>query len=120
VTLSNNTLVRSRYGVRRTGGTAIARNTLSVLNTTDYSGIFSSQSTGNVSGDATAPASGSYYRRALVTFANPSAGDYRLAATDTGARGRGIDLSTLFTLDIEGQVRVAPWDVGADQMVPVP
>lgn len=118
VTLLNNTAVASRYGARRTGGSLVARNTLSVGNTTDYSGTFASGSSNNVSADQTAPALGTYYRGATVTFVNASGGDYHLASGDTGARDRGANLSATFNLDIDGHARTLPWDVGADEVVP--
>ncbi|MBA4388309.1 MAG: hypothetical protein C0404_10035 [Verrucomicrobia bacterium] len=50
----------------------------------------------------------------VFTFVNESADDFRLAASDVGARGCGAP--GFGTLDIEGEMRAAPWDAGADQV----
>jgi glucose/arabinose dehydrogenase len=120
VTLYNNTIVGSRYGIRRTGGTAIAQNNLSYANTTDYAGAFSNLSSNNASRDQTAPAFGTYYRGITVDFVNETGGNYHLAGSDTGARDRGLDLSNVFQQDVDSQIRVVPWDIGADEFVASP
>jgi hypothetical protein len=55
------------------------------------------------------------------TFVNAGAGDYHLAATDAGARTYGVTDpgAGLFSDDIDGQTRAAPWDIGADQYVSI-
>ena len=69
----------------------------------------------------TADAPGSHSKQStIVTFVNAAANDYHLSPSDTAARGAGTNLSgseTLFNDDIDGQTRVNPWDIGADQVV---
>lgn len=52
------------------------------------------------------------------TFVDPVNGDYHLAATDTGAKGFGVNLSAdanyAYSDDIDNQNRADPWDIGAD------
>lgn len=45
--------------------------------------------------------------------------DYHLAPDDAGARTHGLNVSGTygFSDDIDGQTRVAPWDIGADQVI---
>jgi PKD repeat protein len=47
----------------------------------------------------------------VFTFVNPVSNDYRLAATDSGARALA---TSGFGKDIEGQLRTPPYDIGAD------
>lgn len=55
------------------------------------------------------------------TFVDEANDDFHLAAGDVGARGFGTNLSTdpdiSFSDDIDGQTRVVPWDIGADQVL---
>lgn len=55
-----------------------------------------------------------------LTFVFAGSGDYHLDSTDTGARGKGTDLSSdgtyAFSDDIDGDTRSA-WDAGADEYV---
>lgn len=120
VSLYNNTVAGSRYGIRRTAGTVVAQNNLSYANTTDYSGTFGTLSTNNASRDQTAPAFGTFYRGVVVSFVDEAGGNYHLTAGDLGARDRGLDLSSLFLQDVDGQNRVAPWDLGADEVAGLP
>ena len=57
-----------------------------------------------------------------VTFVDETNDDFRLAASDTAAIGKGLDLSgdpsLSFTTDIDGNTRTVPWDAGADQFEP--
>ncbi len=69
------------------------------------------------SGSDTTPDAGNVLNQ---TFSFVDAGgDFRLTAADTGARGRGRDLSAdailAFDDDINGNPRVGAWDVGASQ-----
>jgi hypothetical protein len=54
-----------------------------------------------------------------ASFVDASAQDLHLSPTDTAATGQGIDLSadwaTAFAVDIDGDPRTVPWDIGADQ-----
>jgi hypothetical protein len=53
------------------------------------------------------------------TFVDADNDDYHLASTDAGAIGFGMTDpgSGLFSDDIDGNTRSAPWDVGADEYV---
>lgn len=57
--------------------------------------------------------------RVSQTFTFVSSTDYALASTDGGARNYGMTDpgSGLFTDDINGDTRSAPWDIGADEYV---
>ena len=119
----NNTLVASDTGILHNNGTLVAKNNLVSGTGTNYSGTFSSSSTGNLSEDATAPAFGTYYRNKTVTFRNAGTRDFHLAASDAAARNHGVNLSAdanlAFAVDADGDSRPASgWDIGADQ-VPV-
>ena len=73
--------------------------------------------THNASGDATAPATSASINQTFQ-FVDAANGDYRLSQTDTGARTKGIDLSTAsygFTNDFLNQTRLTPWDIGATE-----
>ncbi len=66
----------------------------------------------NLSQDATSPNPG--FRNKTVQFA----GGYHLAVTDVAARDKGADLSAagqIYSVDIDGQARISPWDIGADE-----
>jgi len=71
----------------------------------------------------TTDAPGSHSKQSTtVTFVNAANNDYHLSPSDTAARGAGTNLSgseTLFNDDIDGQTRVNPWDIGADQIFTV-
>lgn len=45
-------------------------------------------------------------------FVAPNVGDYHLTKTSP-AVGKAVDLSQLFTTDLEGSTRKSPWDIGA-------
>ena len=68
----------------------------------------------NLSQDATSPQVA--LRSKLVTFVG--APNYHLNAADVNAKDQGTDLSADPNLvvfdDIDGQLRAAPWDIGAD------
>lgn len=51
------------------------------------------------------------------TFANEAGDDFHLASGDTTWKGQGTDLSGTFTIDIDGETRSAPWDIGADEVI---
>lgn len=95
---------------------SILRNCLGSGNTSgDFDTGFSASSEYNASADATAPGTNSRTSQTF-TFAGGGA-PYQLAATDTGAKGFGKDLSADATFpfddDIAGSTRSAPWDIGA-------
>ncbi len=120
--LSNNTIVDCRRGIDGLQGTVIAKNNL-VYNSTNanYFGTFSAASTNNLSGPAMAGAPGANPRNATaVTFVNQAGDDFHLQTSDTGAKDFGLNLSfdpnLAFTGDIDGGLRQAPWDIGADDV----
>jgi len=50
------------------------------------------------------------------SFVDAAAGDYHLAPDDTGARDYGTsDVGAVTSTDIDGQTRLDPWDIGADE-----
>jgi len=75
----------------------------------------------NASDDATHP--GTSGQTGEVTFVDEAGSPVNLHLTsgDTVCQGNGTDLSAAspyaITLDIDGQARVAPWDIGADGLV---
>ncbi len=115
---------RAGFGIYAFAGITVAKNNIAYNNTIDYYGTFSSASTNNLSKDATAPAYGTYYRNAIVLFADSANSDFHLASADTGAKGYGTNLSAdsnlAFSNDIDGQGRSGSWDIGADQFVATP
>jgi len=75
----------------------------------------------NLTSDATSP--NDTFDNLDVSFVNESGNDFRLAMSDTAAKGVGVNLyndSNLpFTTDIEGEARPeapSPFDIGADQI----
>ena len=122
VIVMNNTVYGcSGVGIYKYGSkNLIAKNNLAYNNTTDFSGTFHASSTNNLSSDNTAPAYGTYYRNASVSFLDPDNNDFRLLPTDTGAKDKGIeetdssiDLESLQS-DIAGNERYdGYWDIGA-------
>lgn len=49
------------------------------------------------------------------SFVDANNQNYHLLSTDEGAKGFGVDLSSAFTTDIDGETRPAVWDIGMDQ-----
>ena len=80
--------------------------------------------THNLSGDATAPAAGTYYRSKTLYFmaAQGRTGDYRIAPADLDAKGKGTDLSAdgtfAFDDDSAFNLRSGAWDLGASNYAP--
>lgn len=68
------------------------------------------------SSDATADDCGGEGNRINQTFAFTDAahGDYHLAASDTAARDVGCS-GAFLAMDIDGDTRSGPWDIGADE-----
>ncbi len=115
----NNTVVDvvAGFALRSSGG-ILARNNLADAPGTDYYGSFAAGSDFNASTDASAPGLHSRRNQTFV-FANRAGKNFHLAATDTGARNYGLDLSADLHLpiadDIDGQTRSGGWDIGADE-----
>lgn len=72
----------------------------------------------NVTSDTTSP-DGASFRSLTATFAGAGSSNFHLDSADTGAIGRGTDLSAdaglAFSTDYEGTLRETPWSAGADQ-----
>lgn len=111
----NNTVTTCTVGIQCTNATNISKNNLCYGNNADYSGTFSSQSTNNLSKDGTAPAYNTYYTTATVAF---QSGTYLIDSTDTGAKDKGADLSSIFTTSINRLTRPqgTAYDIGASEV----
>lgn len=73
----------------------------------------------NISDDTTAAGDNSHTSIDIateITNASTTAFNAHLLATSTYAKEGGIDLSSIFTGDVDGQTRGAIWDIGADQI----
>lgn len=120
----NNTIYNCGLGFYRWGGTAILKNNLiQATVAANYGGTIDASSTHNISQDATAPATGVYYRNKKVEFSDIANKNLHLSAADNVAKGVGADLSAdanfAFNIDIDGNTRPSPptgtWDIGADE-----
>ena len=59
---------------------------------------------------------GTTYTTSDPMLVNPTSGDYHLQS-GSPCRSIGADLSAYFTVDIDGETRTVPWDIGADQYI---
>jgi hypothetical protein len=115
----NNTVVDliNGFGIRA-GGTCYAKNNLVRAPGDDFYGVFYPGSDFNASADNTAPGLNSN-KNSVFSFVNSANDDFHLAASDTGAANRGIDLSgdpdIDFSSDIDQESRSGAWDIGADE-----
>ena len=114
----NNTMADCAYGIYDGVGTTIARNNIANVSITGFTGSYAGASSNNVSNHNDAPGQNSKSSQA-PSFVNAGIYDFHLQPADTVAKGAGVDLSgdaTIpFTTDIDGNLRTAPWDIGADQ-----
>jgi hypothetical protein len=96
-------------------------NNISTNNTTawDIAGTGNSTYTSNISDDATSP--NVPLRNISVQFIDGANKNFHLSLSDTSAKGNGANLNAdsiwPFTNDIDDQLRVIPWDIGADQTI---
>lgn len=60
------------------------------------------------------------YTEQRFFFKDPEGLDFGLYWDDPGAAGKGADLSSSFTTDINGNTRTTPWDIGAVIADPTP
>ena len=117
----NCTAYKNRYGLQRygtTGGNVILKNCMSLENTdNDYTGTFDASSDYNMSSNTSAPGTHSLHNKtASANFVSTAAGSEDLHLKyGADAINAGTSLSSVFTNDIDGQVRSIPWDMGADE-----
>lgn len=103
----------------------ICKNCISANPTTGAGfGFLSTGSSGhsnNASDDNTAAGTAARINQTF-SFVNAAAGDFRLTIADTGAKGFGLTDpgSGLFSDDIYGTVRTAPWEIGPYEFPPTP
>lgn len=119
---SNCTAVGLAHGFHCIGGALTAKNCIAQNCTDGFSGTFSAASDYNIS-DIAGDAPGAHSKTGVVQFVDAAAKDYHLAASDTVARGAGINLTASgITTDIDGDARHATgaWDIGADQVAESP
>ena len=116
----NNTVVDGSQGIAQYNGTVVAKNNLAYNNSNNWNGAFGAASTNNLSGPGADPQTpGTNARNGVaVTFVNAPLDDFHLAGGDVGALNQGTnlsaDLNLPISLDIDHQVRVPAWDIGAD------
>jgi len=120
LTLQNCTVAKCDTGVYVGDSTLIATNVYTGGNTTnDYANAGTLTCTTCMhSSSATVTGSTGNVAHSTANFTNVTAGseDYHLV-TGSALIGQGTDLSGSFTVDIDGQTRAAPWDIGADEVL---
>ena len=115
VSAYNNTAYNCRFGFRQVAGTFIAINDVAMSASNGFDGTFDATSNYNAS-DIAADAPGANSQNGVAaTFVNAAGGNFQPANTDTVARHNGTTDpgSGLFSDDITGAARSAPWDIGA-------
>jgi hypothetical protein len=89
--------------------------------TIGFVGTFSASSSNNAEDDGNGVPGTSGYSNTTFTFVNAASDNFHLAGSDTGARSRGVDLSSdstyPFNTDIDGETRTGTWDIGPDQYI---
>lgn len=119
---SNITMVASTAAITQGSqvNDPVVRNSMSMGNTTGFGGTYKTGTTNNAS-DIVSDAPGLNPQTGSVVFVNAPNDDYHLDVTDTVAIDNAADLSAVsddpFTIDIDGEIRVAPWDIGIDEIV---
>jgi len=124
--LYNNTFQGSYIGVNAVAGIVIAINNIFSGCTTAASGTFAAgtnfNATNNVSMGYTVTGGGNVDDKLSQAFAfvAESTDNFHLAINDTAAKDAGLlnPGSGLFFDDIDGDTRIAPWDIGADEYLP--
>jgi hypothetical protein len=111
----NNTVYNCRFGYQQ-GGTAtfISINNAAMSCNDGFNGTFDASSDYNAS-DIASDAPGANAQTGSITFVNAAGGNFQPAYTDTVALGNGTTDpgAGLFSDDITGAARAAPWDIGA-------
>jgi len=112
----NNTLHGCIDGIREAGGTVVCRNNVVQDSSgSNFVGSPDSPSDYNVSDDATSAGGAHDWTTTSVTFENEGGDDFHLDSTEDG-NYEGVDLSGIFTTDIDGDTR-SDWDCGVDEIV---
>ena len=116
-------------GIRQRGpNTAVIRNTISVGNGTDFDCVGTLNFFGNNMFETTAGfdpnaqnggnVSPPSNLDGLFVDITPGSEDLHLEWEGHDALKTGLDLSSSFSTDIDGDNRLAPWDMGADNVMP--
>jgi outer membrane protein assembly factor BamB len=108
-------------GVDPKSSSFTVRNTIVTgSSSTDFEGSYGPASSNNISSDSSAPGPGSQSSVSPnAVFVTPGA-NLHLRPVANAAVDSGVDLSVSFTRDIDDTPRTNPWDVGADDVGPVP
>jgi len=96
------------------GGGTFTNNISHGRGTYDY-GDWAGEKRGTFTTNLSFDSSGEISNKTL-TFVDSANGDFHLLSTDTDAIDVGTDITSITTVDIDGQTReVGDWDVGADE-----
>lgn len=107
VRIYNNTITQNTNGILTTGGNTTIRNNI-IYNNSD-SNLDNSGGSPNISANL---CNSGCSINANPQFVNATAGDFHLQG-GSPAIDSGIDLSSIFTNDFDGNTRQPPWDLGA-------
>ncbi|GEM_PF-1276901 len=118
--LYNNTVVNCATGYRGASLSIYKNNIAQDCTNGFFDSIFNATSDFNISDIASDAYNATFSTYATeVLFEDAMNKDFHLALTDTSAKDQAIDLSSdsnlAFSVDIDGDNRVADWDIGADQ-----
>jgi len=109
----------SVYGAVIDAGTlgyGVVRNSVA----SSFEGTFNAASSNNASEDATAPGANSLINQTLTNISwvstDTNTEDLHINSGST-LKDAGVDLSGIFTTDIDGVTRTGTWDIGADEYV---
>lgn len=113
----NNTIVGCRQGFYKSSIQLACKNNIVQGAGTAFYGV---GFTGDYNVSNTSDAPGTHSRKnTAVAFVDAAGGDFHLAQDDAGAKDFGADLSNdpnlAFSTDIDGLLRGALWDAGADE-----
>jgi len=123
----NNTIVGCEVGLKILDGTFLAKNNIIYSCSNPAVGTFEPGTDYNATDNPSLGyvVSGGGNLNDLTNqsfdFLDPQSNDFHLTDSDTGAKDRGTQqVQLLFSNDIDGQERVTPWDIGADEFVSSP
>lgn len=117
--IDNNTVIGGDQAYNTKDALSRGRNNIADGAGDGYVGTTWAAGTSNNQSDIASDAPGTSPQTGSVTFVAPGSDDYHLASGDTIARANGINLSAVFTDDIDGDTRSA-WDIGADEFQAAP